>query len=167
VKGVVIIIPVVVIAAVVGLGLSGVINIPGLSPKKKAKVAAGMYTEKDDKAVEAKKPPAKKPVATKQPPAKPKVKVIRLEKNSKKGAEALATVWNEVKIPELAQITASWKDDELAAVLNYMDTSKVAKFLEQIAKGDPPNKIDPNPKRASTLSKRLQELGSIVPPTES
>jgi hypothetical protein len=165
-KGMAIIVPVVLIVAVVGLGLSGVVNIPGLTPKKKAKVAAQMYTEKDDKAVSAKKP-AKKPVAKTQPTPKPKVKVTRMERNAKKGAEALATVWNEMKIPELAQITASWKDDDLAAVLSYMDTGKVAKFLEQIAKGDPPNKVDPNPKRASELSKRLQELGSIVPPAES
>lgn len=149
----------VLILAVVGLALTGIINIPGLSPKQKAKVAALNYTADKDAATKDKK--AKPPTAKKGTPPKPKVKVTLMEKDAKKGAEALAEVWNEVKIPELTQITASWKDEDLAKVLVYMDTGKVAKFLEQISKGDEP-KVKGNPARASNLSKRLQELGSIV-----
>jgi flagellar motility protein MotE (MotC chaperone) len=149
----------VVILAIVGLGMSGIINIPGLSPKKKAKIAAATYTDKEEKPAKDSKP--KEQVAKKDPPPKPKVEVSQFTKDSKKGAEALAEVWNEVKVPELATITASWKEDDLAKVLAYMDTGKVAKFLEQIAKGEEP-KVKPNPTRASNLSKRLQELGSII-----
>lgn len=157
-KVVMIIVPVVIIGAVVGLGMSGIVNIPGLSPKKKPKVAAAMYSDKDAPPKSEKKAPPKKKV---QPP-KAKVKVQKITKDPALGAEALASVWNEVKVPELAKITATWKDEDLAKVLVKMDTDKVAKLLGQLAKGDPELKIPANPTRASNLSKRLQELGSLV-----
>ncbi len=153
-----IVVPVVLIAAVAGLAVSGVINIPGISPKKKVNAAAALYSEKDKNPPVAKKttPP---PLKTEKPLPKPVVQVIT--KDPKKGEEALAAVWSEVKEPELAKITSTWKDDELAKVLSHMESDKVAKYLAYLAKGDPDTKVDPDPKRASVLSRKLQDLGAI------
>jgi hypothetical protein len=157
------IIPVVIIAIIAGLGFSGVINIPGLTPAKKAKNAQAGYADKDDKLAQNKAatptaPPKKQEAPKKEPP-----KVAELpKKNPDQGADALAAVWNEIKIPELAKITANWKDEDLVKVLMHMDTDKVAKLLTQIATGDSAAKIDPKPERASKLSKILQDQGSVV-----
>jgi hypothetical protein len=157
------IVPVVIIAVVLGLGFSGMINIPGITPKKALKGAAANYTQKGDP----------KPVAklTQDPPKSPPVVESPKKdlppaptKNPEQGAEALAAVWNEVKTPELILITANWKEDELVKVLLHMDGDKVAKLLDQLAKGDSENHVKEDPLRASKLSKILQEQSSVVKP---
>jgi hypothetical protein len=155
------IIPVLIIAIIAGLGITGTINIPGLTPKKAQKNAIAAYTDKDEKLGKNKPATAtltKKPEEPKKDP--PKTGPVR--KDPELGADALATVWNEVKIPELVKITSNWKDEDLAKVLVHMETEKVAKLLGQIANGDPEAKIDPKPERASKLSKILQDQGSLV-----
>jgi hypothetical protein len=161
-KLIIVMIPVALIVAVVALGMAGIVQIPGLTPAKKSlKKTDAMYGEKDDKKLAAKN--AKKPTEKKVDAPKPKPKAVAKTSDPELGAEALAAVWNEMKAPELTSITKSWPEAELAKVLKYMDTGKVAKFLAGLVKGDPPNKIDPNPTRASNLSKKLQDLGSILP----
>ena len=130
------------------LGVTGVLRIPGLTPKNAKKNAAAMYASKDDKAkntVAAK--PAKKPPA----PKKPAPIVSIPAKDETKGAQALAAVWNEIPVADLQKITKTWKDQELVPVLAQMDTSLVAQLLAKFP-----------PERASKLSKVLQEQASIV-----
>jgi hypothetical protein len=159
----VVMVPVALTATVVVLGLAGIVRIPGLTPPKKSqKNAAALYGENDDKKVPAKSA-TQKPVAKKTEPAVTQPKAPPKTTDPELGAEALAGVWNEIKPPELARITKSWTEVELARVLTHMETGKVAKFLALLAKGDPSNKIDSNPARASDLSKKLQTLGSILP----
>ena len=156
------IIPVVIIAIVAGLAFSGTINIPGITPVKKAKNAQAGYTEKDEKL--AQKKPATPTTAPKklEEPKKEPPKLATTKLDPDQGADALAAVWNEIKVPELAKITANWKDEDLVKVLMHMDTDKVAKLLTQIATGDPVAKVDPKPERASKISKILQDQGSVV-----
>jgi hypothetical protein len=155
-------VPVVLIVGVVGLGLAGVVQIPGLTPAKKSlKKASEMYVDKDDKGL-ATKPGNKTVVAKKPEPIRAKPKVVPKTTDPEQGAEALAAVWNEMKVPELTSITKTWSEAELAKVLMYMETDKVAKFLAGLVKGDPSAKITPNPTRASNLSKKLQALGSVL-----
>ena len=44
----------------------------------------------------------------------------------KQGATKLAEVWDEMPADKLSKVTAKWKPDELAIVLNEMDPAKVA-----------------------------------------
>lgn len=163
-KALVAVIPVVLIGVVAGLGFSGVVNIPGLTPKKAVKNAADIY-EKDKGDLKDSKPKkvAEKPVDP--PPVVPQddpKKKLLSKQDPELGAQTLAAVWNEVKTPQLIRITKDWKDADLAKVLAHMDTDKVAKLLDALAKGDPEEKVDPNPVRASKISKVLRDQGSIV-----
>ena len=158
-KAVMAIVPVVLVAAVAGLGFTGVINIPGLTPKKVIKNANLAYAQADEKSV-SKPTKALAQIPAKKEDPKPEKAVPKVaKKDPDQGADTLATVWNEIKTPELIKISANWKDDELAKVLGHMDNSLVAKFLDEMAKG---GESKPNPVRASKLSKILQDQGSII-----
>ena len=161
------VVPVVIVATVAGLGLTGKINIPGLSPKPPVKSApkgsdqikAGKLVASND---QSKTKPTSAPIKadeTKKPKANSKI-----TKDPEQGADALATVWNEIDTPELIAISRNWKDDELVRVLTHMDNDKVAKFIDELAKGDPDSNVKGDPLRASKVSKALQDLGSIVKP---
>jgi hypothetical protein len=155
---------VVVLIVLAGLGFAGIIKIPGITPAKAKQTAAAGYSDKPDG---DKAPPKKdpKPVVDATPKADPPKKAPAPglpKKDPIQGAVALATVWNELKTPDLAKICADWKDAELVKVLTKMDTGKVAKLLAQISTGDPDSKIKEDPIRASKLSKLLQDQGSVV-----
>lgn len=156
-KMLMVIAPVVIIGVVAGLGFSGVIQIPGITPKKAAKAGAAMYAQKDDKALAQKGPattaPPKTPDKT-NPPPKKVTDSKAAKKDAEQGADALATVWNDVQTPDLLKIAEKWKDDDFARVLAHMDSSKVAEILESLAQT--------KPERASKLSRALQDLGSVV-----
>lgn len=166
-KTMMMIIPIALIGIVAGLGFAGVINIPGLTPANKpGKSAEGMYAaDKDDKAklaAKKKTPPVVDATAKKTDTTKPVAKPVI--KDPEQGADALAAVWNEIKTPELLKIVAKWKDQDLVVVLMHMDNDKVATILSAMTVGDKEAKLDPNPERASKLSKILQDRGSIVKP---
>jgi hypothetical protein len=154
------VLPVVIIAIIAGLAFSGVIDIPGISPKKAAKNAVAAYTDKDEKLAENK--PATPPPAKKEEPKKDAPKAPAVPKDPEQGADALAAVWNEIPVNELMKITANWKDEDLTKVLMHMETEKVAQLLQLMAAGDQGAKVDPKPERASKLSKILQDQGSMV-----
>jgi len=168
-KALIFVLPVVVIAAVLGLAFTGKINIPGITPKKPA--ATAMYaSDQSDKPVADKAktptPPSKpKPNQTASTSKRPaKAPANGPSKDIEQGADALATVWNEIDTPELISISKDWKDPDLVRVLAHMDNDKVAAFIDQLAKGNDASKVKPDPERASKLSKALQAQGSIVAP---
>lgn len=132
-KVILIVLPLLVIGgAVVGLGMAGVVQIPGLSPKKTAK-------KKVEPVVEAPKP---KPVVKKpKPESKPK------SGDPTKGYDAVATLWNEMDIKNLVPLAEKWKDAELAPILARMENDKVVELLTQLA-----------PERAVALTRALQKL---------
>lgn len=157
--------PAVVVVVAIGLGVAGVLPIPGLSRKPKVPLAQyGLDGDKELPKVTAQ--PASQTPST--PPASPKAPAARLAqqepkdsaKDPEQGADALATVWNAVKIPELISITKDWNDVDLVKVLAHMDTDNVAKFLEEMANAG--NGGKPDPARASRLSKVLRDQTSVV-----
>lgn len=133
-KVIMFLIPVLVGGAVVGLGLSGVVNIPGLTPKKKPTAVA----KADEKPKEAPKPKSK----PKEEEAMPKV-----VGDPTKGYETVASLWNEMSTPKLIEISAKWRDEDLGPILLRMEPDKVVQFLGQI-----------KPDRAAKLTKVIQKL---------
>jgi hypothetical protein len=117
--------------AVVGLGMAGVVQIPGLSPKKKAPAPV----------VEA--VAEKKPVAKKEPKSEPPPKTGDPEK----GHLAVAELWNEMDLKALLPLTEKWREAEIAPILAKMDTEKVVELLSQM-----------KPERAVVLTRALQRI---------
>ena len=128
-----------------GAAMTGMINVPGLSPQKaKPKVAAKI------------EPPAAKPEPA--PPlekSEPPPKVVAKEEiaiDPDLGQRQLAKLWREIETPKLLVITAKWKDAELAGVMTKMPAAKNAEILSAMP-----------PARASRLSREIQSLASIAP----
>jgi len=123
----------VIIAAVFGLAMTGTIDIPGLSPKKKPPAA------KKEAPKEAPKP---KPIAK-----APEVEAEATPTNPDKGYEAVAKLWNEMDGKRLVEQAALWKDEDLGPILRKMEPDRVVEFLGAL-----------EPERAAKLTKLLQKL---------
>lgn len=153
---------------VVGAAVMGVIKIPGLTPKGKGSAlygeAAKMYGEGGELAIKLEDPDKKasdpqdkqeaesKP-STPAPAKKPAVKKAEAPTTDPElGAKKLAQVWNGIDPIKLALISEEYSEKDLAMILNKMDAGKVAKLLAEL-----------EPKKAATISKRMQELGSVLP----
>lgn len=144
-KAIFVIIPIVLIGAVVGLAMAGVINIPGLTPKK-AKPPV-LYGDKDAKKTEEEAKPPKK-----ETPKEPVVTTPKVEKpDVEKGAKKLAQLWNNMPTAKLAEVAKEFQDKDLAPILVAMDPEKVAELLGLL-----------EAKRSAKLSKELQRVASIV-----
>ena len=144
-KAIFVIIPLVLIGAVIGLAMAGVINIPGLTPKK-AKPPT-LYGDKDAKKPVEETNPAKKAV-----PKEPVTTVAKVEKpDAEKGAKKLAQLWNNMPSAKLAEVAKEFQDKDLAPVLVVMDPEKVAELLGLL-----------DSKRSAKLSKELQRVASVV-----
>lgn len=148
----------VILVAVAALAFTGKINIPGITPKKAAKNALATYAGDKDKlaAKSPSKPTPPTPLEQKKQMPKPKVALATFD--AEQGASALAKIWNEVPVPSLIKVVKTWKDEDLAKVLNQMDTGQVAKLITAMAADQPD--------RASALSKVLQKQSSVIPPPE-
>jgi flagellar motility protein MotE (MotC chaperone) len=135
-KALMFLLPVIIAGTVLGLAFTGTINIPGISPKKKAAVKAPVKVAEKPK-VEVKK--EKKKEDTLAPAGDPV-----------KGFEAVAKLWNEMEVDKLKELTAKWKDDDLAPILRKMEPDKTVEFLAAI-----------DAERASVLTKKIQELAEL------
>lgn len=156
-KVIFIVIPLALIGGVFGVAKMGIIQIPGISPKKKD--AAGMYAaDKDGKslyAADKQEPVVKNEVI---PPTKPVAKKVEEKPkepeftlDEAQGRKKLAKLWNEMTVDDLLKIVADWKDEDLAPQLSVMDPTKVAPLLAKL-----------DPKRASNLSKLIQDEASKI-----
>lgn len=141
---------VVLAGAFFGLAFSGILKIPGITPKakmKKVAAAANLYAEKKDPAPPK---PAAKPEPTpenkpaEEPPPEPKI-------DEAKGAAALAEVWADLPEAKIIEITKGWKTEELARVLALLEPKKTASVLALMP-----------PKQASDVSQEIQRQASIV-----
>ena len=151
-KVVVIVAPLIlVVGGVVAAGIMGVINIPGLSPKKVLKQNA-MYGETPDLAInrDSKSEPAPKLQAEK-PAVKPAEEKVEPKLDPTQGAKKLAKLWNELESKKLADIAKKWKDRELALVIASMEPEKASALLSQF-----------DAARAATISAAIQHEASIV-----
>lgn len=142
-KALLILIPLILIGAVVGLALKGIIKIPGLTPTKKAALAAGLYGEPKDKSEEkeSKKPPRAKETKTESPVVTADVVALDIEAGLKK----IAGLWNSLETTNLMLITAKWKEKDLAPIFLRMEKDKVSAYLSAI-----------KPEKASSLSLAIQ-----------
>jgi len=130
-KMLVFVVPVIIAGAIAGLGLAGIINIPGLTPKKK--VTANLDTKVD-------KPKVK---------AKPRVEPekAKIAGDPVKGYKTVAGLWNEMPTPKLVDITAKWREEDLSPILLRMEPEKVVEYLGLL-----------KPEKAASLTKKIQQL---------
>ena len=159
--GVIIGLPLIGGGAFVGLAMTGVLKVPGLTPKSKLAAglygeaaslygeAASLYSEPEELEIEAEveekpAPPPATPVVAEPPPTDPEA-----------GAKKLAKVWNAMETPQLLAISKEFKDADLALVMSKMETEASAALLSAL-----------DAKRAAAVSKELQRLGSLVPVEE-
>lgn len=151
-KGLLIGVVAVLVLGVGGTGFaafSGIITIPGITPKKVAKKAANLYGETgaDPVAKEAEKPKPKPPVA----PPKPKKAEVAKE-DPALGNQKVADVWSSMSTEAIIAVIKNWKDEEVAPVLALMEDDKTGELLSQLS-----------PERASSLSQKLRKFASQLP----
>jgi hypothetical protein len=72
-----------------------------------------------------------------------------------KGRRALAKLWNEMDPKTLLPIVESWKDEDLAHQLRYLEADLTATLLAGM-----------KPDRASRLSRSLQAIAAVEGPVE-
>ncbi|HRI44630.1 MAG TPA: hypothetical protein PLL78_01720 [Fimbriimonadaceae bacterium] len=130
---------------VVGAALFGVINVPGLTPAKKAKATAGAHELYAD--VPTPKEPAPAAKRVKPPVPKPEPPKPDLES----GAKQVAKLWNGMPTKSLLAVIKEWSDEDLARVLRKMDTDKAVELLAAL-----------DPKRASALSLLIQNQTALA-----
>ena len=169
-------------AIVIGLGLIGIVNIPGITPEKKLPVHSEATPSKPKPLKEKKKVPSAPghsnnnqpkiplplqshtpaPTLTSSPsqllnhpqpthhqytpPQAPKT-------DPQKGAKKIAALWDQMDTKELVLLVKNWNNLELAEVIMQMSPSKASALLAAL-----------DPKRASQISKIIQQEGSIVTP---
>ena len=129
------------VGAVLGLAMSGKINIPGVTPKKKPIPAAAATVKPKPPVVQPKK--EDKPIETTKAPT---------AAENKLGYTKVAEVWNEMPIEKLSKIVDKWKPTELARILNEMDPTKVAEILGGMT-----------PDKASNVSLELKAIAAQSP----
>ncbi len=138
--GLILLVVFVTVGVVFGLAMSGKINIPGITPKKKPIPAAVA------KPKAAPSPKTETPAKAKDESKTPVVTSV------KQGAVKLAEVWNEMPTSNLVMVVEKWKPSDLALVLNEMDPAKVAEVLAAM-----------KPKVASDVSEQLRAIASQIP----
>ncbi|HVL39762.1 MAG TPA: hypothetical protein VM328_10275 [Fimbriimonadaceae bacterium] len=158
-----------------GAAKAGMIDIPGVSPKKAApKKGSAKEAKATDSAGDAKLPGESKPLestapepkpsaapaaqaaiarALPPPAKKPKVESSAVKLDPELGEKKLAKLWNSIPPDALLKIAQSWKPSELAGVLAKMDQAKVATLLSQM-----------DPKRASEVSREIKRVASRTQP---
>lgn len=159
------ILPLIIGGVVVGLAMKRIINIPGLTPKKKK---SSQTTDKQsqnqspdgskdagkdqsnskaaDKGDVAKKSGAKAPAKKNDDTAAKTPKEDALDPASaEKGAAKIAAVWGEMKPEDLVKLVPHYKEKELALILRKMDEGTVATLL---------TKLDPD--QAAKLSHAIE-----------
>ncbi len=157
-KALFIVVPILLIGGALGAAFMGVINVPGITPKKTAaaKSAPEEQPATDDESTatdEVEDQQVSADTGTQSPPAEPLRSAAQPKPNTdpEQGAKALAKYWDEIDIAKLIPITETYKESELAQVLYFMQKSKVAELLSSVSSD-----------RAARLSRELQRLASVV-----
>ncbi len=148
-----ILIPVLLIGGVVGAGMMGVIEIPGLSPQKKKPPLPYGEAGADVVKKEAPKADPKPETKSDQKTEAPKTATVKQDPpkpDLDKGAKKLAKLWNSMQPDKILAMADKWKDPELARVLGFMEVEKAATVLSQM-----------KPDRASKLSQAIQLAASV------
>jgi hypothetical protein len=173
----------------VGAAMMGVIQVPGLSPAKKAAAAQALYgadktggrppdkqAAGDKGGTGEKSSPGQTAPGTQKPaaggggkPAKSAVDKAMVRSQPAKSAattdpelgyKKAAKLWNEMSVDAIVKMVDAYKGPDLPRILARMDTSKVAKVLESLAT-DPKKSA-----QAAKLTKAIQQEASKVQPAE-
>lgn len=147
-KALMIVVPILVVGGVLGAGFMGVLNIPGLTPKKAQAKAQAQYGEPTDPATAV----SEETEQAEEPTAGSTVVASDVETDAQQGTTAIAKIWAELPPKKVIEISGEYKDDELATILLAMPRENVATILGQL----PADK-------AAKLSKEMQRIASIVP----
>lgn len=146
-------VPLLVIGGIAGAGMAGIVDIPGLTPKKakpKPKTEADKTGEDatpvEESAPAASEPPPPQEQAPAPAPSPSASKAAEAPVDPVQGQKKIAALWSEIETPQLLKIVADWKDPELAAILRRMDPAKTAEILASM-----------DGKRASALSREIQK----------
>lgn len=150
-KMVMFLVPVLVIGGILGAGMAGVVDIPGVTPKKSKPKAADTEPAPDeatpaDETAQAPQEPEPEPEPE---TAAPEQVATAPTTDPVLGEKKIAALWTEIDTAQLVKIIADWKDPELATILRRMDPSKTAELLSAI-----------DQKRASALSREIQKQSS-------
>lgn len=152
---------IIVVIALVGMFVigakAGIVDIPGLSPAKKAGQAAKGYASDADpaKVASAEEKPAGDTAAGSEKPAEEPTTatakappVSEPEIDPLAGEKSLAKVWKGLDPSAIASMVVTWKDDQLAKQFAAMPAKQVGEILALLP-----------PERASKLSLLLQKQG--------
>lgn len=143
--------------ATIGLGYAGIINIPGITPSKKATPAV----EKAEAGVEASADADSSPTASaaESPEEGPSSNAAPPEEEAslppppaeeaprKDGTERLAKLWATMDAQKVAALVQQWNDGDVLLVLAKMDDEKLAEVLSALP-----------PERALELSRGIKAL---------
>lgn len=134
-----------------GAAFMGVLKIPGITPKSKLAKKAPVQTPEakaaaEKAAADKKKAEEAAKVAAAAPPVEEEVvEPSAPEPDLKKGAEALAEIWNGLPEAKILEICKTWPVEDVARVLPLLDTKKAAGVLGLM-----------EAKRASEVSEEIQ-----------
>ena len=155
-KAMLLIVPVLAIGGVLGAAAAGMINIPGITPKKKAASLYGeanaLYGEQGQLAKESEAAKVEEPLLPPKKPKKEKIEEPVVKTDPDLGARKVASLWNGLATDKLKPIAEGYNDEELARVLSFMDAELAAQLLSSM-----------DAKRAVRLSKALERQASIIP----
>jgi hypothetical protein len=156
-KALFIIVPILLIGGALGAASMGIINVPGVTPKKAEakKTAEEAEQPQDDESTQTDTVEDQQVTSgaqTQEPASEPaRSEPPKANTNPEQGAKALAKYWDEIDIAKLIPITETYKEQELAQVLFFMQKTKVAELLSAVSAD-----------RAARLSRELQRLASVV-----
>jgi hypothetical protein len=154
-KPLLIILPILLIGGTIGAAYMGVIQVPGVTPKKAeaAKTEEAQPTEEEATQEESASQTTEdfQSSAPSSPDQSelPNSRTSEQAPNAAQGAKALAKYWDEISIQKLIPITDAYGERDLAQVLFFMQRTKVAELLSSVTA-----------ERAAKLSRELQHLAS-------
>lgn len=147
-----IIIPILLVGTVVGLGYKGIINIPGLTPAKKAipkaKAASGKQKVNNPNTTNQSPPVALSPASSAPTPVAPKPIQSTVDQNA--GAKKIAAIWGEMDPADIVKLIKNYKPKQVGLIFAKMDESQVAQVLELMPA-----------KEAASLSQIIQKQVAI------
>lgn len=154
-KALFIVVPILLVGGAFGAAKMGVIQVPGISPKKvEAKKQDPEQKQAEEKAQGQEEEQVQEQVQE-QEQAPTTAPVTETPTDPEAGAKALAKYWDAIPTNKLIPITDTYSEKDLALVLQFMQKPKVAEIMGAI-----------DADRAANLSRELQRLASIIKPEE-
>ena len=138
-KALFIIVPILLVGGAFGAAKMGVIQVPGISPKKVEAKKQGEPNAEQNQPVDAEtmdQTDLTEPTdsAAQQPQIQPAIEQTETPTDPEAGAKALAKYWDAIPTNKLVPITDTYSEKDLALVLQFMQKPKVAEIMGAIEK---------------------------------